>query len=65
MRLQVALLLGLWGLGDSGILTELLKTSLSVLEGVLRHTVIEPGHRLSNPLKQLKGTRGKGELMGN
>ena len=52
--LQAALLLGLRGLGDSGILTELFETALSILEGVLRHAVFEPWHRLSNPLKQLK-----------
>ena len=70
--LQAALLLGLRGLGDSGILTELFETALSILEGVLRHTVFEPWHRLSNPFKQLKRRkererereRERDELMG-
>ena len=61
MRLQVPLLLGLRGLGNGGILTELLKTSLSILESVLGNTVVEPGHGLSNPLKQLKERRKERE----
>ena len=61
MRLQVALLLGLGGLGDGGVLTELLETALSVLESVLGNTIAEPGHGLGNPLQQLKGREGEKE----
>lgn len=53
--LEVALLLGFGWLGDGGILTKLLESALSLLEGVVWHTVAEPRHGLGNPLEQLSG----------
>ena len=59
--LQLSLLLGLGGLGDAGVLAELLQPLLGGLEGGLGAAVVEPGQSLLNPLQELRGGEGKGE----
>ena len=61
MGLKLSLLLGLGGLGDAGVLAELLQPSLGILQGGLRTAVVEPGQRLLDPLKELRG-RGRGAV---
>ena len=58
---KFSLLLGLGGLGDAGVLAELLQPLLGSLQGSLGAAVVEPGQGLLDPLQELRGSEGKGE----
>ena len=57
--LQGPLLLGLGGLGGGSVLAELLQASLGLRQGILLVAVVQPRHRLLDPLEQLQKKKSR------